>query len=57
MLPYGDLEDISLVEDLLLELNKKEKTNVFDDYANPPSIDEKEGIVSKKHKSNILRKK
>ena len=57
MLPYGDLEDISLVEELLAGLNKKEKTNAFLDFANPASIDEKEEIASKKHKTNILRKK
>ena len=57
MLPYGDLEDICLVEELLAGLNKKEQTNAFLDFANPASIDEKEGIASKKHKTNILRKK
>ena len=57
MLPYGDLKDVSLVEELLAGLNKKEKTNAFLDFANPASIDEKEEIASKKHKTNILRKK
>ncbi len=57
MLPYGDLEDISIVEEIMRGLNKKERANAYSDFANPASIDEKEGIASKKHKSNILRKK
>jgi hypothetical protein len=41
MLPYGDSEgDISLVEELLFELNKKEQTDSFFDFAKPASIDE-----------------
>jgi len=57
MLPYGDLEDRSIVEEILGGLNKNESANAYSDFANPASIDEKEGIASKKHKSNILRKK
>lgn len=56
-MPYGDLEDKSIVEEILSGLNKKERANSYNDFANPASIDEKEGIASKKHKSNILRKK
>ena len=57
MMPYGDLEDSRIVEEILGGLNKKEMANACNDFANPASIDEKEGIASKKHKSNILRKK